>query len=221
MKFLILATLITLAISEPVPEPKNRCDKAGNGLSAKYWESVAHAIHSLDLEALRKFNPKAKGDNHIPTVNLNLKASKKVLEDAPSNPIGHDFDTEEMNVIDRVLSAIGKSDDGLGSNWSPLERVAHTFHMRDLWHKIKPVYQVVQVESETCKCLLDIENSGVKSGVAWVANHYAHGTPITLLNRAIPKLTDATTWTTWKNRLLHYYNAEAVRDAAIFLRCAL
>lgn len=154
-------------------------------------------------------------------MNLNLKDVKKVLDDAPLVKLGHDFATEEMNVIDRILNLIGKSDDGLGANWSPLERIVHNFHMRDLWAKLKPVFDKVEVKQEVCQCLLDVSESGVKGAVNWVANHYARGTPITLLNRPISKLTDAKTWAQWKNRLLHYYSAEAMHDAAYYLKCAL
>jgi hypothetical protein len=34
---------------------------------------------------------------------------------------------------------------------------------------------------EICNCVLDVENNGIKTAVAWVANHYKSGTPITLL----------------------------------------
>ena len=34
-----------------------------------------------------------------------------------------------MNAMDSVLSKVGKEDDGLGKNWSPIERVVHHFHM--------------------------------------------------------------------------------------------
>lgn len=45
-----------------------------------------------------------------------------------------------MNTIDMILSQIGQPTDGLGPNWSPLERVVHKFHMKDLWSKLKGVY---------------------------------------------------------------------------------
>lgn len=44
-----------------------------------------------------------------------------------------------MNLIDRVLTRVGVTDDGLGANWTPLERIVHNFHMKDLWSTIKPV----------------------------------------------------------------------------------
>lgn len=53
----------------------------------------------------------------------------------------------------------------------------------------------------------------------WVADHYATGTPITLLNRPIPKLTDAASWAVWKDRLLHYYDVSSLVDAATYIYC--
>lgn len=129
----------------------------------RYWESIGHAIHSMDVQSLQMFNPKATEDNKIPTVNMNLHSSQKVLlpslpftlttsnkfnfssslwkvlDNAPHNPLPQEFETSEMNLIDRVLTRVGVSDDGLGANWTPLERIVHNFHMIDLWNKIKPV----------------------------------------------------------------------------------
>lgn len=58
---------------------------------------------------------------------------------------------------------------------------------------------------DVCTCLTDVKNNGVEAGVRWVAEHYKSGTPITLLGRPIPKLTDAKSWSVWKDRLLFYY----------------
>ena len=124
-----------------------------------------------------------------------------------------------MNLVDRVLARVGVSDDGLGENWTPLERVVHNFHMKDLWNKLKPVFDSVSVDKATCECLTNVDDSGIKGAVEWVAAHYARGTPITLLNRPIPVLKDAETWKLWKDRLLHYYTQDALKDAAMFLRC--
>ena len=53
----------------------------------------------------------------------------------------------------------------------------------------------------------------------WVADHYVTGTPITLLNRPIPKLHDAQSWGVWRERLLHYYDVSSLRDAATYIYC--
>lgn len=68
---------------------------------------------------------------------------------------GSDFDGETMNTVDMILSQIGQPTDGLGSNWSPLERVVHKFHMKDLWAKIKTQYDLIE---EVCrlKCVIHV-----------------------------------------------------------------
>ena len=60
----------------------------------------------------------------------------------------------------------------------------------------------------------------LSQAVSWVSDHYDSGTPITLLNRPIPKLTDAESWDIWKYRLLYYYSDNALSDAAKFVYCA-
>jgi len=59
-----------------------------------------------------------------------------VLPNAPETHVGHEFSTHTMNIIDKILSELGHAKDGLGPNWSGIERVAHKFHMWDLWHKV-------------------------------------------------------------------------------------
>jgi hypothetical protein len=117
---------------------------------------------------------------------------------------------------------IGKSDDGLGPHWSSTERIAHKFHMWDLWLRLqKEVRELTpKPTSSVCRCVLDVESNGVLKAVQWIAEHYESGTPITLLDRPVPKLVDWKTWEFWKNDLLHYYTPEALHDAAIYLHCA-
>ena len=195
------------------------------GLSSNYNETIAHAIHSMTVQGLRLFNRRATENNKIPTVNADLSSSQKVLPYAPDVSLGTDFTTEPMNRVDDILGHIGNEKDGLGPNWSPIERVAHKFHMQDLWETILPVYGRV-VESprpptdQVCGCLLDTASNGIYDAVEWIAKHYESGTPITLLNRPIPKLTDANAWAVWKSRLLYYYDTPALHDAAVFLYCA-
>ena len=170
------------------------------------------------------FNPRATALNVVPTVNLDRSASQKVLPYAPENPVGNDFSTHSMNVIDKILSEIGNPHDGLGPNWSPVERIAHNFHMMDLWNRIHTVFedQVAQnpPSDSLCNCLLDTKTNGIYQAVTWVSDHYDSGTPITLLNRPIPKLVDSESWSIWKYRLLYYYTDNALYDAANFIYCA-
>ena len=69
-----------------------------------------------------------------------------MLPYAPEDPHGEEFTTETLNIMDAILSRIGKDDDGLGPNWSSTERIVHKFHMIDVWHRVKEVYQEVTEE---------------------------------------------------------------------------
>lgn len=219
----LVSILVAVAVTEPVPVAYKRCDAIHPqaDLTSTYWEAIAHAIHSMDLDSLKKFQPNADENNKVPTVNLNLHKGPKVLDSAPqTEPASLDFATDAMALVDTVLSRVGKSDDGLGPNWTPLERVVHNFHMRDLWAKIKPVFDKIDVEADVCECLTsDLKSNGIRPAVEWIANHYARGTPITLLNRPIPVLKDHKTWSIWRQRLIHYYTPAAIHDAAYFLKC--
>ncbi len=194
------------------------------GFSKNFNETIAHTIHSMTVQGLQMFNPRATEDNHIPTVNMDRRAPDKVIPYAPNDPVGSDFSTFSMNTIDKILSNVGMDNDGLGPNWSPLERVAHKFHMLDVWNRVHSVYQSKVVASpptdEICDCLMDTKGNGIFQAVKWVSDHYDSGTPITLLNRPIPKLTDADSWAVWKARLLYYYRPHSLDDAAQFLYCA-
>ncbi|CAF3197501.1 unnamed protein product [Rotaria socialis] len=224
MKVFIALLLVTLAVATR-GVPQSRCSKLlAAGLSSNYNESIAHAIHSMTVQGLQLFNPRANDQNTIPTVNHNLhdKNGVKVLPYAPNDALPSDYFDFTMNMIDKILSMIGKSDDGLGAHWSSTERIVHKFHMRDLWLRLQKEVRELSPKplASVCKCVLDVKSNGIFRAVEWIAAHYESGTPITLLDRPIPKLVDSKTWEFWKNDLLHYYTPEALHDAAVYLHCA-
>jgi len=179
----------------------------------------------MTVQGLRMFKPYFKGQNSVPTVNLDLQhvpAAEEVSMFAPDVALPQDFSTHSMQVIDRVLTILGTKDDGLGPNWSPLERVVHTLHMWDLWNKIQHKYATTAYPGAAiCKCLqTEAKPEGaIYNAVQWVAEHYKSGTPITVTTRPIPKLLDAPSWGVWRDHLLAYYYPEALHDAATYLRC--
>lgn len=118
--------------------PSQICREAfyKSGLSTNYNETIAHAVHSMSVEGLRLFDPMASEQNKIPTVNQDLSQDQKVLNYAPHFHTSTDFATSTMNMIDKILSTVGNSKDGLGPHWSSVERIAHVFHMWDLWQKV-------------------------------------------------------------------------------------
>ena len=63
-------------------------------MSTNYNETIAHAIHSLTLNELRKFNPEAKEENGIPVVNPRLNdptTTTRVVSHAPMEMLGQSF----------------------------------------------------------------------------------------------------------------------------------
>ena len=135
-------------------------------LSPNYNETIAHAIHSMTVEGLTLFSDRVTDKNYIPTVNQDISQANLVLEHAPRDPINHDFTTTTMNIIDKILTSLGNSKDGLGPNWSPVERVAHIFHMWDLWYEIKRT-QWADVQKnppadDVCTCLVSVDFNGIK-----------------------------------------------------------
>ena len=195
------------------------------GVRGEWAEGIAHTVHSMTVPGLRMFNPKATVNNRVPTVNHNLTGSSLVLPFAPDFKTGAAFHSSTMNAVDTILATLGTQNDGLGPNWSPTERIVHHFHMQDLWQRVHDVYEekVVpsnQIFTDACACLTDTRANGIHDKVQWVAEHYKSGTPITLLNRPIPKLEDASSWAIWKERLLHYYDEQQLYNAALYMHCA-
>ncbi|XP_046341457.2 uncharacterized protein LOC124122415 [Haliotis rufescens] len=221
---MIRVILCVVAVAAATHAASIDCTKTliSGGMSKNFNETVAHAIHSMTVQGLRMFSKHASEDNNVPTVNHDLSGVKLVRPYAPNDLLGSDFRTHSMNTIDKILSNLGKPTDGLGDNWSPIERVVHNFHMWDLWTRILDVYKTMEKTTPSdsvCRCLLDTRRNGIHKAVQWVADHYKTGTPITLLNRSIPKLADAASWAIWKDRLLHYYTLPALTDAATYLHC--
>jgi hypothetical protein len=197
------------------------------GVSAQFNHTVAHAIHSMTLEGLKLFNPQASARNGIPTVNRDTNVGG-IVDDAPEVVFPSDsagFVTPTMKVINALFSKLGEGTDGYSDAWSPIERVVHEFHMKDLWHAVRIVYELRVLANPppkaVCSCMLDTQHNGIRSAVAWVADQYKRWTPITLLGRPIPKLTDNASWITWRSRITHYYDQQSLFDAATYMYCVV
>jgi hypothetical protein len=97
--------LATLAVVHGlVPHPRCSLHLHAAGLSSNFNESVGHAIHSMTVQGLQLFNPRANELNTIPTVNHNLHAKDgvKVLMYAPNDILPSDYFDFTMNMIDKV-----------------------------------------------------------------------------------------------------------------------
>ena len=195
------------------------------GISTNFNETIAHAVHSMIRGGTASVQRQSYRQQQDPHRQPGPQCRRECAPYAPDYPTGQDFSTKTMNIIDRILTHIGNAKDGLGDNWSPIERVVHTFHMWDLWNQVHRIYTEETTANppsdQLCDCLMNTRPNGIYQAVKWVSDHYDSGTPITLLNRPIPKLADAASWNIWKYRLLYYYEDAALHDAAKFLYCAV
>ena len=77
--FVVVLALLAAASAIDVPVTRN-CAKLNPaaGFADNYYENMAHAIHSMNVPGLQRFNPRATVKNSVPTVNLNVSAPNKV-----------------------------------------------------------------------------------------------------------------------------------------------
>lgn len=211
MKFLVIFCAISLSQACP-------------GVSRAFNETIGHALHSITLEDLRRFNPRTPVENGIPTVNMDLSSAESIVPNAPSVNMGDHFATDAFNIINWVLTHQDTGDDGLGPNWLPQERIVHAFHMKDLYSRIHTAYdKLEEIPDETCKCLLNTQANGVEDRLQWIHDRYKVDTPISLheWGTQIPKLKSSTDWKEWVKRFSYYYTPEGDRDPAVYLKCAI
>jgi hypothetical protein len=105
MKVFIALFLVSVAVVHGyVPQTRCALHLRAAGLSSNFNETIAHAIHSMTVQGLQLFNPRANEVNTIPTVNHNLHAKDgiKVLMYAPNDPLPTDYFGFTMNMIDKV-----------------------------------------------------------------------------------------------------------------------
>ena len=63
------------------------------GLSENFNETIAHTVHSMTVQGLQLFNPRATENNQVPTVNMDRHSSEKVVPYAPNDFVGSAFST--------------------------------------------------------------------------------------------------------------------------------
>jgi hypothetical protein len=129
-------------------------------LPPRFGENVAHGIHSLTLGDLQEFDP--AWNKSIPTINLNLTQEDAILWQVP--PSYHSpFTTLAMQTLDHVLSHMEDPNYDIKC-YSPIERLVHAFHMKEVWSMAKIhyhhlVHNAPENDLSLCSCALDIENN--------------------------------------------------------------
>lgn len=195
---------------------------AAAGIGPKYNESIAHGIHSITLEGLRAFNPRVGPRNGVPTINRDMRSAVKVLDDAIEVALPESrFVTQPMQVINAVFESLGEQNFGLDGSWTPIMRVIHDFHMRDVWEKVRGVYEAKVVRTppsaEVCDCLTDTRANGIRAAVTtcqtcqWVWDD----------KLPLPEPTDKATWKILRERITMYYDEQSLFEVATYLYCAV
>ena len=79
---LLAVSLLAIAVEMATARPSASCQSyfKGAGLSPNFNETIAHSVHSMTVQALRRFNPRVTAANHVPTVNLDRNATDKVVQ---------------------------------------------------------------------------------------------------------------------------------------------
>jgi len=126
-------------------------------LSWDFPDRAAHGIHSLTLNDIRMyFDPNAKADNGIPTVNVdrstpNLLNENPVLLDQPTT-----FSFPPLHILDVILSNMDDTEYGI-KNSNIIDKIAHDLHMSEIWTSaakyVKELYEE-PLGNETCSCLI-------------------------------------------------------------------
>ncbi|CAJ0963013.1 unnamed protein product, partial [Mesorhabditis belari] len=171
----LLGVLLHVAHSSPLQSDSTQCGVTlkSAGATDKFGTNVGHAIHSITVRALRKFDPSVSVKNRVPTVNLNLSSETVLLSYAPDRrgPSDALFHSDGMKTFDEILSQMDDPTWAL-KGFSPLEKLVHAFHMEEAWSMTLHQYQKVQQNppsGDVCRCANDVENNGVMKMLGFVA----------------------------------------------------
>merc|ERR1719369_2332093 len=134
-----------------------------NGVnSSTFLRAAGHGIHSITVNDIRFYFDKNFPEvNNIPTVNPNFTSEIQVF---PFAPLGSDFLTPGMRVLDNILSNDDDSDTFLLRGVNRMTKIAHGLHMNDVWQKASLAYKLLKKtppSSYLCPCLNNDEDTGL------------------------------------------------------------
>uniref|UniRef100_A0A914CLG9 Uncharacterized protein n=1 Tax=Acrobeloides nanus TaxID=290746 RepID=A0A914CLG9_9BILA len=142
--------------------------------SENFGENVAHALHSITVRELRKFESNVTEENNIPTINVDLTSDQAILPYAPDRrgPNEDLFSDDAMKTVDEVLSHMDDPNYMI-KELNTIERLVHAFHMKTMWSSIRHKYEMNKnsppTSSDVCLCALDVENNGVLMMLRYIA----------------------------------------------------
>jgi len=200
------------------------------GATKGFTLSVTHAIHSMTVNVLKKFDPLASEHNFVPTMNMDSQSEQAILSYAPDlkSKDADMFLTDGMKTLDMVFSHMNDK------NWdipgfTTLDRVTHAFHMQEFWAHVEKEYgkigTTIPVPNQAfCQCASDVENNGIMKtmrGISmdsllkhiWIYENEE-------LKIFVPAVKDKESWDVLKGKsapIAHKFH----QDVALFLYCAI
>jgi hypothetical protein len=203
-------------------------ENAGIELST-FSASVAHGIHGISVEQINSlFHGKVTEHNNVPTANFNLYGDKRVLPYAPRVNKDPKFLTPTMNMIDFILSNNDDTNGFLISGLSPLEKIAHSAHMEELFAMTKSTYEDIisnpPQDPHLCNCVTDENSNGVMRKLDLYAISFRKGFRDFKSGfvDTLPPLTSSQAWKEWKKVLHSAMMTKNERyNLAMYLYCKL
>jgi len=106
----------------------------------------------------------------VPTVDHDLRSEQAIISYAKDiKASDNKLRTEGMKVLDMVITHMNDNHwDIVG--FTALERVAHIFHMREMWAHTKDEFDRIKKPSDVvCKCAMNVDNNGIMKMLRFVA----------------------------------------------------
>merc|ERR1712156_683422 len=171
----VVEDLPGIETQRPGKEPVATCSEimAQNGLDfSSFWQGAAHGLYSLHLEEIRHFfEPNATEHNKIPVVNKNLSSQQAILFDAPLAGYDNHWGTMSLKVMSFFM--LNDHPDFFHQGLNTLEKVAHQYHMHEIFSAAAPIYNKMKetppTDQDLCGCVNDIVGNGILVAMATIA----------------------------------------------------
>ena len=163
----LLLLPLTMAQYDPSPAWDSACAASFRNLNVytNFSSAVAHVVHSITIEDIHHFFGVQLGEvNGIPNANTNLDADEGeiLILHAPSRPGDPGIQSPGFYTFTETMEHM--DDQNFGMRENVLSRLAHNFHMHEMWTKVRAEadkFATNPVPTTVCDCAMDAEGSGL------------------------------------------------------------